>query len=110
MTDEERARFEAADRMVHPVGTQWHYPIMTRHGWSPLTAEAIGFVRSYDYVQRLHGIEHRIRVTTGVHADYWTDLTQEERSRQRPRPWTDGAGGYWRDLEPYLIGLAVKMT
>lgn len=66
---ERNARFEAADRVVHPVETEWHYERMTRHGFVPDEKSGIGFVRAYNY--RKGNI--KIRVATGVNADYWND-------------------------------------
>jgi hypothetical protein len=83
--------FKKADKAVHPVESQWHYPIMTKHGWTPVTPEAVGFVRSYDYTHPVN--RGSITVTTGYSSDYWKD--------NNPK---DGAyhGGFWSDLEPYL--------
>ena len=75
--------FYEANETVHPVHTQWHYPIIIKYGFVPITQTAKGFVRSYDYVNA--GVT--ITMVTGVYADYWR---------------ADGAGGYWAELEPYL--------
>ena len=85
MTPEELRRFNEANKIVHPVETQWHYPIMTKYGYVPVTLTGIGFVRSYEYTHPETG--RSIKVSTGVNADYWED---------------GGAFGYWRDLEPHL--------
>lgn len=79
--------FAKANQKVHPVEEQWHYPIMTKHGYVPDTKEAVGFVRSYMYTNP--ATARRIRVTTGANADYWEDQNS-------------AACGYWRDLEPHL--------
>ena len=79
--------FEEADKVVHPVNQQWHYPILTKFGYVPVTKEAPGFVRSYMYTHPDTG--RRFRLTTGTNADYWTDMHSE-------------ACGYWSDLEPHL--------
>jgi hypothetical protein len=77
-----------ADKKVHPVDTQWHFPIMARYGFQPLTLEAVGLVRSYDYISG-DGLGLKIRVSTGFSSDYWRDET-------------NNAGGYWSALEPHL--------
>lgn len=90
MTKEEREAFNRANERVHPVETQWHYPIMTKHGFVPETKEGIGFVRNYVYVHPTLGC--RIRCNTGCNADYWRDESKS-------------GGGYWLELEPYLVKL-----
>jgi hypothetical protein len=79
------ASFNEADKVVHNVEGQWHYPILTRYGYEAVTKEAPGFVRSYDYV---HPSGRTVRCTTGASADYWSAPGNK--------------GGYWSDLEPYL--------
>ena len=79
--------FAEANKKVHPVDTQWHFPIMSGHGYLPDTKEAVGFVRTYHYTNPTDG--HTMSVTTGASADYWTDKT-------------NAASGYWRELEPHL--------
>lgn len=85
----EDARFEEANKKVHPVEGEWHYPIMARYGFAPETKEAVGFVRSYEY---RHPSGHTIVVTTGVSSDYWKDQQ-------------DLKTGYWLDLESHLKSL-----
>lgn len=82
--------FNAADAVVHPVHTQWHYPIVTKYGYVPDTLSAVGFVRKYYYTNPV--TNHVIEVTTGVHADHWIDRAS-------------GKFGYWAELEPYLASL-----
>lgn len=77
--------FEQANKAVHPVEAQWHYPILTAAGYVPETKEATGFVRRYDYT---HPSKAPIRARTGVNGDYWECST--------------GGAGYWADLEPFL--------
>jgi hypothetical protein len=74
-----------ADKIVHKIEIDWHYPIMTKYGYEPTTREAVGFVRHYQYVHPVTG--HKIKCCVGINGDYW-----------------EGAGGfgYWRDLEPHL--------
>jgi len=79
------SNFDEADKKVHPVEGEWHYPILTKYGFMPVTKVGIGFVRSYLYTKG----DHQIRVNTGVNADYWNDLTNP-------------TFGYWSDLEPFL--------
>lgn len=88
--------FERADKKVHPVESQWHYPILTKYGFQPLTKEAVGFVRSYEYDDTSG---HKIKCTTGVNSDYWEDPKTKK-------------SGYWSDLEPYLKTLTegTKLT
>jgi hypothetical protein len=73
--------------VVHKVETQWHYPIMIKHGFQPKTLEVKGLVRSYEYEHP--ETKHRMIVATGVHCDYWSDLTAK-------------AGGYWDTLESHI--------
>ena len=76
--------FEEANKTVHKVSDQWHYPILISHGFEPITQEAVGFVRSYDYV---NNSGEKIQCNTGCNSDYWSGL---------------GGGGYWGALEPFL--------
>ena len=87
MNKEERERFEKADKKVHPVESQWHYPILTKYGFIAETKEAPGFVRAYTYK---HPDGRSIKCNTGVNSDYWTDFDTKKFS-------------YWSELEPYLI-------
>ena len=80
---------EEADKVVHPVHTQWHYPILIAAGFVPETQEATGFVRRYRY-KRDNG--HCINVSTGASADYWDDATTS-------------AHGYWSTLGPHIAKL-----
>ena len=84
--------FKAANNKVHPVETQWHYPILTKYDFKPLTPSQTGFVRTYQYQ---NDAGHQITVTTGSNADYWRDDTVT-------------GGGYWASLEPHLEQLANK--
>ncbi len=88
--DEFTKKILAADKIEHPVETQWHHDIMTAHGFKPITKTGIGFARHYDY-ENEHG--HKIRASTGINADHWQDLTNK------------GKMGYWRELEPHLKSL-----
>ena len=76
--------FAEADKTMHAIETQWHFPIMTKYGFTSETPPQQGFVRSYDYT---HADGHSIKVATGVRADYWEGA---------------GSGGYWSELEPHL--------
>lgn len=78
--------WEEACKAVHPVEKQWHYPILTQHGFKAETKEGIGFVRAYVYK---HEDGRIIRCTTGSHADYWTDDSTKEH-------------GYWATLEKHV--------
>jgi hypothetical protein len=83
----------AADKIVHKVEKEWHYPIFTKYGYEPVEKEGVGFVRSYNYVHKERG--NKIKWTTGVNADYWEG---------------SGGWGYWADLEPYLKKLDEKTS
>ena len=89
MNPEEKAAFAKANETIHTVESQWHYPIMTKYNWVPLTKSAVGFVRSYKY-QHPKNPKETIEVSTGVNADYW---------------YAGDTFGYWADLEPYLKSL-----
>ena len=93
MNQEELARFNEADKRIHPVETQWHYPIMTKYGFVPVTKTGIGFVRSYKYEHPT--TKHVITCNTGYHADYWED------SYNKCCP-------LWKELEPYLERLKTQ--
>jgi hypothetical protein len=87
--------FEEADKAVHQVENEWHYPILTKYGFMPISDTGMGFVRHCDYAREDGEV---IRATTGHTADYWdvlngTPNTQEKR--------------YWADLEPHLKTLKV---
>lgn len=86
MNTEELERFNEANKTVHPVTTQWHYPIMIAAGFETKTPSGVGFSRSYTYE---HPSGRVIVVTTGVNADYWNDQTT-------------GKFGYWSALEPHV--------
>ena len=90
--ESEQDDFNRADKVIHKVEDQWHYPVMQKYGWISDTPTGIGFVRSYDYHHPSISIPNKITVTTGVHADTW--LTGS------------GEGGYWASLEPYLKKLS----
>lgn len=62
--------FNKANEKVHLVETQWHYAVLIKYGFKPLTYQAVGFVRSYDYVNESG---RKIVCNTGLNADYWED-------------------------------------
>jgi len=78
--------FAAANKVVHPVETQWHYPKMIANGFVPQVQEGIGFVRSYTYTHEKSPVV--VTTTTGASSDYWSS--------------SDGSGGYWGTLEAYV--------
>ena len=86
MTQDESERFQKANEKVHAVIDQWHYDLMTRNGYKPLTMTGKGFVRSYEYTHPVFGT---IRCTTGSCGDYWSDKTT-------------GAGGWHGTLAQHL--------
>lgn len=88
MTDQEYTEaLNKADKHVHPVETQWHYPILTKYGYKANTKEGIGLSRSYTYQ---HPIQPPVKVTTGINGDYW-----ESEDRGKYSYW-------WSGLELYL--------
>lgn len=92
--------FEDANKTIHPVESQWHYPIMTKHGYKAITKTGVGFVRSYMYVHPVSG--KTFKLTTGSSADYWSEVL--------PEGSTETAGwGYWSKLEPYLEKVSVDL-
>lgn len=94
MNTAEQTAFEKANQAVHPVEKQWHYPIMTKHGYVPDTKEGIGFVRAYHYTHP--ETKHTMKVVTGASADYWEDNAHAN------------GFGYWADLDPHLTKLAAQ--
>jgi hypothetical protein len=80
--------FNAANKVMHPVATQWHYDTMTNAGFTAVDREAVGLVRSYRYQKG----DHYITVSTGFSSDHWYDDTT-------------GARGYWGSLATHLLGL-----
>lgn len=79
---------QQADQIIHPVETQWHYPVMKEAGFEPVQTEAKGLVRSYEYRKG----DHVIVCTTGYSADHWEDKTNK-------------AYGYWRALKHHVTSL-----
>jgi len=82
--------FREANETIHPVEQQWHYPILTKYGFVPITKTAQGFVRSYVYEHPV--TREMVSANTGASADYWE---------------TTGKGSgdfshFWAGLEPYL--------
>ncbi len=90
MNEAEQIAFEQANQKVHPVEAQWHFPILTKYGYTPITPQQTGFVRTYVYERA----GHQIVCTTGSRADYWRDDTNKD-------------GGYWASLEPHLKKLVI---
>lgn len=80
---------EEVNSIVHPVETQWHYPIMVEFGFEPVTKKAQGIVRSYNYQKGTIIIE----CVSGYTADYWNRIVS------RHEEWK---GGLWKSLRPYL--------
>jgi len=80
---------EEADKTVHLVENQWHYPILTKYGFEPITKKATGFVRAYLYKKG----DCEVRCVTGANADYWESLNPKSL-------------GYWGNLESFLESIA----
>lgn len=74
-----------ANKVIHPVETEWHYPTMMKYGFEAVTKSGTGLVRSYYYRKD----NHLVRVTTGFNSDHWSD--------------NRGGQGLWGDLEHNLI-------
>ncbi len=87
--------FTEANKVVHQVEKEWHYPILTKYGFTPRTKTGIGFVRAYVY-DRPDG--EVIRMTTGASADYWEVLKGTPSVQEKI---------YWSNLEPHLKTLKV---
>ena len=85
--DDFQKRFNEADKKVHLVKDQWHYPIAIKYGFVPITMEAIGFVRSYQYE---HPNGHRIVCATGYNRDYFEGISPK-------------GCGLWSELEAFLV-------
>jgi hypothetical protein len=98
MNKEELERFNEADKIVHPVEGEWHYPILTKYDFIPVTQEGIGFVRSYLY-QHIPTMR-MMRLTTGVNADYWNEV----------KGGKDVAFGYHGTLEEHLKKITQEVT
>lgn len=77
--------FVQANKKVHKVEDQWHYPILTKHGYIPQDKERIGFVRSYEYIHPETG--DVIIASTGANCDHWR---------------AKDAGGFYYSLEGHL--------
>lgn len=94
MNTQEKKTFAEANEVIHQVENQWHHPIMTAHGFKPITKEAKGFVRKYEYV---NDAGYKIVCCTGVSADYFQD-PQVTFAQLMAK-----VDGYlWSKLEPYL--------
>lgn len=80
-----RKNFVQANKKVHKVELQWHYPVMIKYGYVAQDKEKIGFVRSYKYIHPETGDE--VICATGCNADYWTSGRDQ---------------GYYQSLEEHL--------
>lgn len=81
--------FEEANKVVHPVEKQWHFPFLTKFGFEAVTKEDVGFVRMYTYK---HPRGEVIHCHTGMSRDYW------EHGK---------TVGLWSDLEIHLQSLGL---
>jgi len=84
MNNDPSMSINEVDKIMHPVEKQWHYPILTKYGFTSDTESQQGLVRGYIYT---HPDGHTIHVITGYHSDYWSGA---------------GGGGYWSSLELHL--------
>ena len=86
---------EDANKIVHPVTSEWHYPILIKLGFKPLTNSDIGLVRRYQYNHPLFPSK-RVVYSIGVNADYW-QLIDEKNGEEK--------FGYWSTLESSVLEL-----
>lgn len=77
--------FKEANKVVHKVEDQWHYPIMTKAGYEALTKEGVGFVRRYEYKKGTH----TVKCITGASSDRWEDNKRNF--------------GFWSSLKENLV-------
>lgn len=89
--------FEEANKTVHKVENEWHYPKLIKHGWTPEDKTGIGFVRSYKYKNPKFP-DTVISGVVGVNSDYW--------SHRKENDWREINGGLWNTLETYLDSLS----
>jgi hypothetical protein len=83
MDKQEQTAFAQANERMHPVEKQWHFKPLTDAGFVPMTREAAGFVRRYDYE---HPDGRAVSCHTGASSDYW--VAGDKR-------------GYWGELESW---------
>jgi hypothetical protein len=76
---------QEANKKVHNVEDQWHYPIMIKYGFKPEDKTKTGLVRNYKYKNEKN---QEVIAVTGANGDYFKVNGQSK--------------GYWSDLEPYL--------
>lgn len=100
MTNEEREAFEKANEAWHPVEKEWHYPILIKYGFKPLTETAQGFVRKYEWV---NDKGRKITYHIGVNASYWTDSETFWDDRKLSLK-----SHYWPALEPFLKSITTE--
>ena len=86
MTGKECKDFIKANQTVHKVEDHWSYEDLIKFGFRPVNKTAMGFVRTYKYVNK-DGAE--IEATTGSSGDYWRDNTH-------------GGGGWWSSMLSHL--------
>ena len=94
MTLTEHTAFNDANQTVHPVETQWHFPILTKYGFTPTVLSQVGFVRKYSY--KHPDTDVVVTCNTGASADYWSS--------------TAGGHGYWSDLEGHAKSLVCELV
>ena len=86
---------EEANKIVHPVTSEWHYPILTKLGFKSLTDSGIGLVRRYQYNHQSFPSK-KVVYSVGVNADYW-QLIDDKNGEEKY--------GYWSTLESSLLEL-----
>ena len=87
--------FNEANQQVHKVEDEWHYPILTKYGFKPITKTGIGFVRAYNYER---GDGEQIQVNTRVSCDYWSVVKGTPNTQEK---------FYLGNLEPHLKTLCL---
>lgn len=65
-------KLESVDDKEHPIEKEWHYPVLTAHGFTSADKVKKGMVRSYKYTSSEYP-DHVITMTTGANSDHWED-------------------------------------
>ena len=75
--------FSQGWKVDHNVEKEWHYDIMTKYGFEPITKVGVGWIRDYDYKKD----DIIVKCTTGANSDRWK---------------CGNEGGFWGTLESFL--------